>query len=120
MSRMATPASSSDVETLLRDSTLFSKLTAAEAAELRPAWHRVQLERGQVLFEEGARGGGLWSLGRAPRVRIVCPSRGTVLATLGEGETVGEMALVDEGPRSATARVEAGGEAVYLDAASFQ
>ncbi|MGB1027581.1 MAG: Crp/Fnr family transcriptional regulator, partial [Rhodospirillaceae bacterium] len=57
-----------------------------------------------VLFREGEKGGGAYVI-LAGRVDLFKEGRsGAVpLASLGKGDLVGEMALIDKGPRSATA-----------------
>src|SRR5881296_1711202 len=66
---------------------------------------RLQFTPGATLFSEGDASDRAYLI-RAGRVEIVKrASAGAVrLAVLGEGDIVGEMGLLDERPRSATAR----------------
>jgi CRP-like cAMP-binding protein len=79
---------------------------------------------GQVLFREGEPGQAMWVLGTGMEVAIsTTPAGGgrpVVAAYAKAGETIGEMALVDDGPRSATATVIEGGPAHQIDAIDFQ
>ncbi len=101
---------------------LLSLVEPAHAGVLEERFQAVLLEPGQVLFEEGRPCNSLWVLG--PGVEVTVSRAGeapgqVVLAHLGAGDTVGEMALVDEGPRSGTARVLVGGPASVLAAQDF-
>jgi CRP/FNR family transcriptional regulator, cyclic AMP receptor protein len=86
---------------------------------LRP----VTFEPGQVLFQEGEPGQAMWVLGPETEVAMSTArktgGRPVVVAYAKHGETIGEMALVDEAPRSATATVIMGGPAHQIDATDF-
>jgi CRP/FNR family transcriptional regulator, cyclic AMP receptor protein len=64
-------------------------------------------QRGEVVFEENSRGREMFVVhtGRV-RISIKGSDREHLLAILGPGEAFGEMVLVDDAPRSATATVE--------------
>lgn len=87
---------------------------------LRP----VKLGAGEVLFREGEPGRAMWVLGKGVEVSIsTTPKesrRPVAVAYARAGETVGEMALVDEGGRSGTAVVVQGGHAHQIDALEFE
>jgi CRP/FNR family transcriptional regulator, cyclic AMP receptor protein len=55
---------------------------------------------GQTIFREGDKGGELFVVKRG---RVEIRSGNRMLETLGENEIFGEMALIDDSPRSATA-----------------
>ncbi len=80
----------------------------------------VQLDRrtvvgGQILFEEGEDGheAYLISDGKIDIYRVR-DGREEVIATLGRGEIVGEMSLIDNRPRAASARARAGTSLVVI------
>ena len=85
---------------------------------LRP----VELQLGEVLFQEGERGAAFWVLDGVTEVAVHTRARDgqpVIVARLGAGEVVGEMALIDEEVRSATAHVTRGGPAYRIQASDF-
>ena len=111
-------------EPLPKSVSIFSSIEPGEAAELQKLLHPERLEDGRVLFREKTPGEAMWILGAGAEVSISATphkaKRPLVIAQAREGETVGEMALIDEGPRSATAVVTRSGPANRIDAAEFQ
>jgi CRP/FNR family transcriptional regulator, cyclic AMP receptor protein len=101
---------------------LLSLVKPEQVGTLEKLFHPVMLEAGQVLFEEGKPCDWLWVVGPGAEVSVTQaearPGQVTV-AHLSSGDTVGEMALVDGGPRSGTARVEVGGPAAVMAARDF-
>lgn len=87
---------------------------------LRP----VTLTPGQVLFREGTPGSAMWVLGKGAEVTISATpkdgKRPVVIAYTKTGDTVGEMALIEEGARTATAVVVQAGIAHEISAVEFQ
>lgn len=79
------------------------------------------LPAGEVLFREGESGDQMFVL-QSGRVRLTQQGRkGTqVLATLGPGEFFGEMAILNNRPRSATAEVVEAAKLLVLDAQTFE
>jgi CRP/FNR family cyclic AMP-dependent transcriptional regulator len=90
---------------LLKNIPLFAALKEEEYEQLAAVLRRQSVERGHILFHRGDEGAAMYLIQRG-KIKISLPTRmgdEITLATLTEGEFFGEMALLDEQPRSATA-----------------
>lgn len=76
----------------------------------------ISLEAGQVLFKKGDLGHEIYIV-RSGELQILDGNQ--VFETVGPGGIVGEMALIDGGPRSATARASCASEVNPLDERRF-
>jgi signal transduction histidine kinase len=84
---------------------LFADLSDEDLARVRGEALEVQLEPGEVLFREGEPGDRAYVVTAGELDVLKAAERRQVLvAVQGEGDVVGEMALVQETPRSATVR----------------
>jgi CRP/FNR family cyclic AMP-dependent transcriptional regulator len=86
----------------LRELTLFSDTRRSELARVARLLTRVDLPAGKVLVREGARGKEFMIIIEG---EAAVTKGGETIATLGRGDLVGEMALLDEngsGIRNAT------------------
>ena len=112
------------LEQFLKSIPLFSLVDPPDMMDLLRLLRPVTLDPGQVLFREGTPGVAMWVLGQGTEVTIsTTPKEGkrpVVIAYAKTGETVGEMALIEDGPRSATAVVMQGGLAHEISAVEFQ
>jgi CRP-like cAMP-binding protein len=72
----------------------------------------ISLDEGEVLFETGEVGDAMFVI-VSGQVEVV--RGGSVIARLGEGECVGEMAALDWEPRSATVRARVASQLVRLE-----
>ena len=90
---------------LLSDLDLFARLSERQRRRLAEALIQQRYAAGEALIQQGDTGLGMFIL-LAGRVAVVrTQTSGPVpLAELGPGEFVGEMALIDEQPRSASVR----------------
>ncbi|HFE52369.1 MAG TPA: cyclic nucleotide-binding domain-containing protein [Bacteroidetes bacterium] len=91
---------------ILRKIPVFADLKPRELKEFERVLHRREFEKGEVIFREGEPGVGMYIIYKGS-VGIFknTPSGGEeLLAELKPGEFFGEMALLDESPRSATAK----------------
>ncbi|MEM9068713.1 MAG: Stp1/IreP family PP2C-type Ser/Thr phosphatase [Myxococcota bacterium] len=85
----------------LRHIQLLSELDMAEQAKVVGHLESLYREQGQAILDQGAEGQGLYIL-VAGEVEVV--RDGKVIATLPAGSHFGEMALLNQRPRNATAR----------------
>ena len=105
---------------LLARVPLFEELAPDEIAWIAEAAHMRTFAEGEHLFEIGEPGRSLFVL-TAGTVQVLHPNRATSfqLARVGPGEFIGEMALLDDSPRSATAKAICEVESLVLDKADF-
>ena len=82
--------------------------------------HKKKMEKGQILFEEGDHGSEAYLI-MSGFVEIYrkLGNREEVIARLGRGEIIGEMSLIDNQPRIASARVLERGQVSIIDQANF-
>lgn len=101
---------------LLGGLSLFSACSRRELAQFASLSASDELPAGTVLTREGAAGGIAYVIaaGRAEVLRS-----GRRLATLGPGDVVGELSLIDRRPRSATVRAVTDLEVIEIDGTSF-
>lgn len=117
---MATPNPA--LEAFIKGIPLFQYVDEADLTEVLRLLRPVELEPGQVLFREGDPGKAMWVLGEGVEVSVTSThgkARPVMVTYAKEGDVVGEMALVDDGPRSGTAIVTQGGHAYEIDAQEF-
>lgn len=105
---------------LLARVPIFEELSPEEIAWIAEATQLRTFGEGEHLFEIGEPGRSLYVL-TAGTVQVLHPNRATSfqLARVGPGEFIGEMALLDDSPRSATALALCEVEALVLDKADF-
>ncbi len=91
------------VKGFLHNLELFSELSESDMDKLIELAEEVVLEQGDVLMEEGAPGDALYVvLDGDFEVSKRSGNQDVVLAVRGTGEVLGEMALIEDLPRSAT------------------
>jgi CRP-like cAMP-binding protein len=103
MNLFATPASRKSVETL-RNLDVFRDLTFSEALEVDELLHERTYEKGEVIFEDGDIGHGIFVV-VSGKVRVD-PSRELLkdaVLEFGPGDMLGELTLFEEAPRFARA-----------------
>jgi CRP/FNR family cyclic AMP-dependent transcriptional regulator len=106
---------------LLRRVPLFSLLTVAQAEVLSGAVVKRRFKRGETLVEQGQKSDALYILltGRARVMASDSRGREVILATLGQGDYLGEMSIIDNEPHSATVRAEVQTDVLTLGRAEF-
>lgn len=88
----------------LRDMSFFRGLSDDEVRLLERVCHPAAYEAGQVIFEEGSRANRFYIVteGAVEVWKDYSRAERSLLAVFGAGQFFGEMALIDEMPRSAT------------------
>jgi CRP/FNR family transcriptional regulator, cyclic AMP receptor protein len=105
----------------LRRSVLFSDLTDVEIDSIKNLIFEKEYRKGTALFFEGM-AGGIMYLVKEGSVDIF-KKKGMEelpLATLGPGDFVGEMSLIDDEPRSAAAKVNEASVLMVITKKNFQ
>src|SRR5574340_603935 len=89
---------------LLKNIPLFSSLTETDREHLANLLRLKSIEKNEILFRQGDEGTALYIILQG-RIKISVSRRmdRVTLAVLGQGEFLGEMALLDGLPRSADA-----------------
>ncbi len=104
---MVEPTDLERVTKALATIELFEGIEEAGLRELAMIASEESYRLGDVIFKEGDAGGALYLIleGKVRISREVSGMGEEALAVLGPGDAFGEMALIDEFPRSADARV---------------
>ena len=105
---------------LLARVQLFAGLSPDELEWIGEAAQHRTFAEGELLFEIGEPGNSLFVV-TAGTVQVLHPHTAATfqLARIGPGEFIGEMSLLDDSPRSATAKAICDVEALVLDKADF-
>lgn len=108
----------------LKNISLFSQMDDQELAELAQAFQTRPVKAGEVLFHQGDAGEELIIV-QAGGIAIFMPAepgspRGEALRIFKPGEVLGEMALIDLKPRSASARAEVDSVILTLGRRDFE
>ncbi|WP_084101709.1 Crp/Fnr family transcriptional regulator [Demequina sp. NBRC 110051] len=94
------PQSPREVQ-LLRSSPLFGGMDADSARSLIDQMTRIELNRGEVVFNEGDEGQAMYIIvkGKVKLARTARDGRENLLGLLGVGDMMGELSVFDPGPR---------------------
>ncbi|MDB5844705.1 MAG: putative transcriptional regulator, Crp/Fnr family [Polaromonas sp.] len=106
---------------LLRRVPLFSMLTTSQAVSVADAVVKRRYRKGEAIVEQGKKSTDLTILltGRARVVSADARGREVILATMGPGDYVGEMSLIDDSPHSASVFAEVQTDTLALDQFEF-
>lgn len=90
----------------LQQMYLFKNLTSSEISKVFKIMYRKVYDADEVVFEEGKRGKAIFFIvsGRVAVMRKQSDGTEKQIAVFSRGESFGELALIEEIPRSATAR----------------
>jgi signal transduction histidine kinase len=100
----------------VEQSRLFSGLSADELALVRAASVLREVPPNETIFKEGEAGDGIYIVldGQVVISALVGHEERGVLGRIGPGDFFGEMAVLDDEPRSATATVEAASQLAFI------
>lgn len=118
-----TPDSSpARVSELLMELPLFHDIETWELQVLSRSFRLYNVDAGGALFNEGDQGDFMALIvdGTVELMKQNDPKGPIKIATEGVGRTLGEMALIDGEPRSATARFVKGGKVLVLTRENFE
>ncbi len=110
------------IPALLRRVPLFESLSEAQAQALSGSLEKVRFKRSDCLIETGGHSDSLLII-LSGEVRVVVTGetgKEAVLATLGAGECVGEMGLLDNAPHDATVIAQTAVDVLVLNRRAFQ
>jgi predicted acylesterase/phospholipase RssA len=115
-----TRASGADTATLLAATPLFGDVEPTALRRIAQLTDEVHIAGGATLMNEGEPGESLY-LVVSGRLQIFSVSQGPpgVVAEIGQHETVGEMAMLTGGPRSATVRAVRDSRLIRFSRAAF-
>lgn len=102
---------------LLRGVRLFRGCNDAEVRKLATAWDQIHFPAGRVLVTEGQTGSEAFILASGTAEVTL---GGKHLADIGPGTIVGEMALLDSGPRAATVTLTSDAELLVIEVRRFR
>jgi CRP/FNR family transcriptional regulator, cyclic AMP receptor protein len=106
-----------EFEDLIGEIPLFAMLDAAERAVLAERVEKVSLRKGEVLFRYGDPGNAMFAL-KSGKVELSVKNKTgekIIFEAPVAGDIFGEVSLLDEGPRTASAEVIEDGEAIRID-----
>ncbi|MCC5932846.1 MAG: cyclic nucleotide-binding domain-containing protein [Candidatus Cyclonatronum sp.] len=93
----------SQEEDFIKNVQLFTDLTRRERLKVERLMHVREYQAGEYIFHKGQPGAAFYVI-RSGLVRIVTPGEPPILlAEVNPGEVIGELAILDETPRSASA-----------------
>ena len=101
---------------------IFQGLSSRQLGKIMQVIQKRQYFAGEILFREGQAGRAVFIVrsGAVELTRNLPGGKSRVLGRLGPGQIFGEMALLEDRPRTATARVLEDGEVALLYTATLE
>ncbi len=90
------------IDNLLLKIPIFQDLKRREIEKIKSILHQREYGKNEVIFQQGDIGLGMYIIENGA-VEITCEGKDNMLAELREGDFFGELALLEDSPRSATA-----------------
>lgn len=106
-----------EVANLLQDHPMFAALTQRELTEVAGMAEVLMVEQGDVVMQEGMDGDTFFLL-QSGELRVSVG--GKFVTTLRPGACIGEMAVLDPGPRSATVTATRSSELLCFERRRFE
>jgi len=106
----------------LSDIPLFNELNKEKLLTIARHMHYLELEKGNLVFEEGEDGDYVCFVasGTLDVIKESKSGERVTITTLAKGRSIGEMAMIDEFPRSATVISNSDTKLITLKRDSFQ
>lgn len=106
---------------LLRRVPIFSGLTQMQMSQLSGNVTKQRFKRGELIVEQGQKSGALFIIlsGRARVTLADKRAKEVILNTLGPGDCIGEMSLIDDQSHSASVRADIQTDVLVLSHAEF-
>ncbi|MCP4427513.1 MAG: cyclic nucleotide-binding domain-containing protein [Chloroflexi bacterium] len=103
------------ISTLLKRVQMFSSLDQTELEQLASICIEKKVAPGELIIEQGTTGQEMYVVGDGS-VDVFIHSDDQIrnLVVLGKGQVIGEMALIDQGHRSASVRATKDGATLYV------
>jgi len=90
------------IDDILMKIPVFQDVEQRELRKIKQILHQREYKKDEVIFNEGDVGLGMYII-VGGSVEIVCGPQSHILAELSEGDFFGELSLLDDSPRSASA-----------------
>ncbi len=109
------------IEFLILNIPILGKLTDEELRAIEQYMNLIEVAPGEVVFKEGDKGDYVCFLvdGVLDVVKEPEAAQGIVISTLTRGRSIGEMAVIDELPRSATVKARTKSTLLTLSRENF-
>ncbi len=91
-----------EIDNILLSIPIFQDLNDRELRTIKRILYQREYKKDEVIFNQGDAGLGMYIIVKGT-VKIVCGPERHILSELSEGDFFGELALLDDSPRSATA-----------------